>query len=51
MNPLSFTICLRAALVAVPSWGFRHLSREHWQVRSVLPVRRLGGGTRRSLKN
>jgi hypothetical protein len=49
MTPLSFTILLGALLLAALLWGFRHLTREHWQVLAVLPLRRLGDGTWRSL--
>jgi prolipoprotein diacylglyceryltransferase len=49
MTPLSFTIFLGALLLAVLLWGFRHQTREHWQVLAVLPLRRLDDGTWRSL--
>lgn len=49
MNPLSFTLCLGLLLLGILFWGFRHLTREHWQVLAVLPLRRLGDGTWHSL--
>jgi hypothetical protein len=49
MTPLVFTLAVGTLLFSVLLWGFRNLTREHWQVLAILPLRRHADGTWHSL--
>ncbi len=49
MTPLLFTLVLGTILFALLFWGFRNLTREHWQMLAVIPVRRESDGRWRTL--